>query len=183
MERSFQADATAYFGLVQTTDPIGTVVFPIRIIIDLNNFTNNDLTVIIVNMVQSNLVQRIFRFSDNTNMRQFLIGVEGGIVAVATSRRFPEITLIDNRYVVYEDNITYQEAPPQTLELPTTLDFELNLLVVGQVTTEIQERSPFAIGTVFITEPPGKLLVAISYFILECLHTVPNTVTKLKCLL
>ena len=156
MEQGFQADATAYFGSVQTTDPIGTVVFPFRIIIDLNSFTNNDLSAIILNLVQNNLVQRIFRFSDNTNMRQFLIGVEGGIVAVNASRRFPEIRLFNNRYVVYEDNITYQEAPPSALELPTTLDFELNLLIVGQVTTEVREESPFATARVFISEPPGK---------------------------
>ena len=74
------------------------------------------------------------------------------------SRLYPEIRLIDDRYIVYEDNITYQEAPPQTLELPATLSFELNLLVVGQVTTEIQEQSPFAIGIVAINMLPPSML-------------------------
>ena len=154
LEQGFQADATTYFGTVHTTDPIGTVVFPIRIIIDLNNFTNHDLTAIVVNLVQNNLVQRIFRFSDGTNARIFF--VEGGLFSGNASEQFPEISLIDNRFVAYEDNITYQEAPPSNFELPITLTFELNVLVVGQVTTEVQEQSPFATGIVALgVFPPG----------------------------
>ena len=157
LENGFQADATAYYGTVQTSDPIGTEVFHFRIIIDLNNFTNNDLNAIFVNMVRNNIVQRIFRFSHGTNGRQFLIGREGGIVAVNTSRRFPEIRLIDNHYVIYEDHIIYQEAPPSRIELPTTMDFDLNMIVVGEPIMEIREQSPFAVGTVVIRQPDGEL--------------------------
>ena len=159
LEHGFQANATAYFGTVQTSDPIGTVVFGFRIIIDLNRFTDNDLSAIIVNMVRNNLVQRIFKFSDGANERRFLISLEGGIVSVNSSRRFPEIRLIDNRYAIYEDSVIYQEAPPSSLELPTTLNFDLNLLVVGEVIADVQEQSPFAVGTVFLAEPSiGKCM-------------------------
>ena len=83
-------------------------------------------------MVRNNLVQSIFRLSDGQNQRTFFIRNRGGIRAVNESRLFPEITLIENGLVVYEDHIIYQEAPPSSLELPTTLDFDLNLIVVGE---------------------------------------------------
>lgn len=157
LEHAFHADATAYFGTVQTSDPVGIEVFRFRIITDLNNFTNNTINAIIAKMVQNDLVQRIFRFSNGTNEKQFLIGLEGGIIAVNASRTFPEIRLIDNRYAVYEDHIIYQEDPPSYLELPTTLNFNLSLVVTGEEENETREQSPFAVGTVFITEPPGQL--------------------------
>ena len=154
LENGIQADATAYFGSVVTSDPIGTEVFRFRIVIDLSQF-NDDLDAIVILMVHSNLVQSIFKLSDGENQRTFLFRNRGGIRTVNESRVFPEITLIENGFVVYEDHIIYQEAPPSSIELPTTLDFLLNLIVVGQNNFNSQQIN-FAIGTVYLTPPPGN---------------------------
>ena len=106
-------------------------------------------------MNRNNLVETIFKFSDGQNTRTFRIASEGGIDAVNASRVFPEISLIENRLVVFEDFVIYNEAPPSDLDLPTTLDFDLNLIVVGQGSLFIQELLPFAVGTVALIPPPG----------------------------
>ena len=90
---SIQADATAYFGSVQTNATFGTKVFSFRIFIDLIDF-DNDLDFIVLIMVRGNLVERIFKFSDGTNQRTFQIAANGGIDAVNASRVIPEINLI-----------------------------------------------------------------------------------------
>ena len=154
MDRGIQADATAYFGSVLTNDTFGTEVFRFRIVIDPSRF-GNDLDAIIVIMVRNNLVQTIFKLSDGQNQRTFAIAANEGIDAVNASRVFPEIRLIENRLVVFEDFVIYQQAPPSTLQLPTTLDFDLNLIVVGQGSAIIQELLPFAEGRVAIIPPPG----------------------------
>ena len=156
---SVQADATAYFGRVLTNATFGTQVFRFRIVIDLSDF-DNDLDFIVLIMVQNNLVERIFKFSDGTNQRTFQIGSNGGIDAVNASRVFPEIRLIEammNRFVILEDYVIYQAAPPSDLTLPTRLSFDLNLIVVGLNPSLIQERLPFAVGTVALIPPPGTL--------------------------
>ena len=161
---SVQADATAYFGRVLTNATFGTQVFRFRIVIDLSDF-DNDLDFIVLIMVQNNLVERIFKFSDGTNQRTFQIGSNGGIDAVNASHVFPEIRLIEammNRFVILEEYVIYQAAPPSDLELPTSLSFDLNLIVVGLNPSLIQERLPFAIGTVALMPPqlpPGMLHV------------------------
>ena len=155
IENGIQPDATAYFGSVQTDAPFGTEVFRFRIAIDLSRF-DDDLAAIVVIMVRSNLVERIFKFSDGQNQRTFAIAARGGIDAVNASHVFPEIRLLENRLVVFEDYVTYQEAPPPNLNLPTTLDFDLNLIVVGRDSTTIQELLPFAVGTISLIPPPGK---------------------------
>ena len=154
LENGVQADATAYFGSVVTSDPFGTEVFRFRIVIDLSQF-NNDLDAIVILMVRNTLVQSIFRLSDGQNQRTFFIRNRGGIRTVNESRVFPEITLIENGFVVYEDYIIYQEAPPSSVELPTTLDFVFNLIVVGENNFNSQQIN-FAIGTVYLTPPPGN---------------------------
>ena len=113
-------------------------------------------------MVRNNLVERIFKFSDGTNQKTFQIGSNGGIDAVNASRMFPEIRLIEalmNRFVVVEDYVIYQAAPPSDLELPSILEFDLNLIVVGQDPGLIQERLPFAVGTIALIAPPGTYTV------------------------
>ena len=77
------------------------------------------------------------------------------------SRVYPEIRLIENRLVVFEDFVIYQQVPPSTLQLPTTLDFDLNLIVVGQGSAIIQELLPFAVGRVALIPPPGMLVCLI----------------------
>ena len=143
-----------------TNAPFGTEVFRFRIVIDLSRF-NDDLDAIVIIMVRNNLVERIFKFSDGQNTRTFGIAAQGGIDAVNASRVFPELRLIENRLVVYTDRIIYQEAPPSSLELPNTLDFELNLIVVGRGSLSIQESLPFAIGTVALIPPPAGIIVII----------------------
>ena len=157
-ENGIQADATAYYGNVLTTDPLGTEVLHFRIVINLCRF-DNDLDVIVFIMVRNNLVESIFKLSDGQNQRTFLIGANGGVDAVNVSRVFHEIRLIENRLVVFEDFVIYQQAPPSTLELPTTLDFDLNLVVVGRESRNIQQLLPFAVGTVVLhTLPPGIII-------------------------
>ena len=136
-----------------TNAPLGTEVFRFRIVIDLRRF-NDDLDAIVIIMVRNNLVESIFKFSDGQNTRTFGIGAAGGIDAVNASRVFPELTLIENRLVVYTDRIIYQQAPPSSLQIPTTLDFDLSLIVIGRNSLNIQQVN-FAIGTVALIPPPG----------------------------
>ena len=145
---------------MQTDAPLGTRVFPFRIVIVLNRF-NNDLDAFIVIMVRNNLVESIFKFSDGQNQRTFSIAAQGGIDAVNASRVFPEIRLVENRLVVYEEFVIYQQAPPSTLSLPTTLDFDLNLIVIGRDSLSIQESLPFAVGTVALIPPPGMHVIIL----------------------
>ena len=136
-------------------DPIGTQVFYFRIVIDLTRF-NNDLDAIVIVLVRNNLVESIFKFSDGENTRTFLIASQGGIDAVNASDVFPEIRLVENRLVVLEDYVIYQQAPPVTLELPTSLDFDLNLIVVGRHSTNIIQQI-IAVGNVtLLPSPLGK---------------------------
>ena len=155
MDHGIQADATAYFGTVLINiATFGTEIFRFRIVIDLSRF-NNDLIAIVIIMVRNNLVESIFKFSDGQNQRTFAIAAQGGIDAVNASRVFPEIRLIENRLVVYEDYVIYQAAPPpEYVELPVTFDFDLNLIVIGRDPSVIQEHLPFAVGTVTLTLPP-----------------------------
>ena len=155
MDRGVQADATAYVGSVLTNATIGMKVFRFRIVVDLSRF-NNDLSAIIITMVSNNLVLAIFKFSDGQNERTFTIAAQGGIDAVNASRVFPEIRLIENRQVVFEDFVIYQQAPPSALQLPTTLDFDLNLIIFGQGNAIVQEFPPFAEGMVALIPPPGS---------------------------
>ena len=152
LHKHVQADATAYFGSVQVSATLWTKIFSFRIVINLSKF-DNDLDAIVVSLVRSNLVEKIFSFSGGQNQRTFSVGVRGGIDAVNASRVFPEIRLIENRLVVFEDSVIYQEELPSTEELPTILDFDLNLIIVGRHSVTIEQFLPFAVGTVALTLP------------------------------
>ena len=149
---SIQADATAYFGSVLTNSTPGTEVFHFRIVIDLSRF-GDDLSGIVTIMNRNNLVDSIFRFSDLSNQRTFTFG--SGIDAANASGRFPEIRLLQNRLVVFEDFIIYQQAPPPSLNLPTTLDFDMSVLVVAPDQENTQSLR-FAVGAVDLIPPPGE---------------------------
>lgn len=152
-----QADATAYFGNISIA-AFGTEVFRFRIVIDLSRF-HDDLEAIVIIMVRNNLVESIFKFSDGQNQRTFAIGVHGDIDAVNVSSLYPEIRLIENRLVVYEDQIIYQEPPPPFVELPAVLDFNLNFIAVGRNSIDIHQLLPFAVGTVILNPlPPGMII-------------------------
>ena len=124
-------------------------------------------------MVQNNLVERIFKFSDDTNQRTFQIAANGGIDAVNASRVIPEINLIQamaKRLVVLEDYVIYRAGPPPNLELPAILDFNLNLIVVGRDQNFIEQVVPFAIGTVELIPPPGTYCVITVCYSLQELN-------------
>ena len=159
LDQRVQPDASEYFGNIRTDAPLGTVVFSFRVVIDRNGFPNNNINAIIVSLVRTGLVQGIFRFSDGTTDRQFLISAFGGIDAVNASGRFPEIRLYNSRYAVYEDSVIYQQAPPSTLELPTILDFDLNIIVVG-ANNNVETLT--RIGRVYLVLPPSKLLIELN---------------------
>ena len=154
LHKHVQADATAYFGSVQVSASPGIDIFKFRIVFNLSEF-GNDLDAIVITLVRSNLVEKIFSFSDGQSQRTFAIGFNGGIDAVNASRVFPEIRLIENRLVVFEDSVIYQEAPStdSELQLPTTFHFDLNLIIVGRDSVTIEQFFPFAIGTVVLTLP------------------------------
>ena len=155
MGHGIQADATAYFGNISVAAPFGTEVFRFRIVIDLSSF-HDDLDVIVIIMVRNRLVESIFKFSDGQNFRLFAVGTHGGIDAVNASQVFPEIRLIENRLVIYEDYVIFQETPPSSLDLPTVLDFDLNFIAVGRNYNDIQQVLPLAVGTVILNPlPPG----------------------------
>ena len=149
---SIQADATAYFGSVLANSTLGTEVFRFRIVIDLSRF-DNDLSAIITIMYRNSLVNSIFRFSDSTNQRTFTFG--NGVMAANASGRFPEIRLLESRLVVFEDFIIYRQAPPPSLDLPTTLDFDLAILVVAPDPSNSQSVG-FAVGMVDLIPPQGE---------------------------
>jgi hypothetical protein len=169
LDQGIQADAIAYFGNISAAAPFGTEVFRFRLVIDLSHF-HDDLVGIAIFMNSNNVVLSILKFSDGQNIRQFLIAAQGGIDRVNASRVYPEIRLIDNRMVVYEDSIIYQEIPPASLELPTVLDIELHFIAVGRSYIDIQQLSPFAVGRVTLTPlPPGRISLFIIIIIL-CPH-------------
>ena len=147
-----QADATAYFGSVEVTATPGTKIFSFRVVISLSKF-GNDLDAIVIGLVHSNLVERMFSFSDGQTQKTYSIGFKGGIDVVNASGVFPEIRLIESGLVVFEDSVIYREPPSMELELPTIHDFDLNLIVVGRHSVIIEQFFPFVIGTVAITLP------------------------------
>ena len=150
---SIQADATAYFGSVLTNSTFGTEVFRFRIVIDLSRFDNN-LGAVLTVMSRNYLVDSIFKFSDGTNQRTFIFN--DGIVAANASGRLPsEFRLLENRLVVFEDFVIYQQAPPSSLVLPTTLDFDLSIIAVAPDPSNSQSVR-FAVGTVDLIPLPGE---------------------------
>ena len=152
MDQGTQADATAYFGNMSVAAPFSEEVFRFRLVIDLGQL-HDDLGAIVMIMNRNNLVESIFKFSDGQNYREFLIADQGGINAVNASHVFLEIRLIENRLVVYEDYVIYQEIPPPSLRLPTVLDFDLHILVIGRSYIGFLTSS-FALGTVLLNPPP-----------------------------
>ena len=153
---SIQADATAYFGRIVTNSTLGTEVFHFRIVIDLSRF-DNDLSAILTVMDRNNLVESIFKFSDGENQRTFTF--DNGVVAANASGTLPpQFRLLENRLVVFEDSIIYQEPPPPSLQLPTTLDFDLSIIAVGHNHFNTQSIR-FALGTVALIPPPGEYKV------------------------
>ena len=146
-------DATAYFGTVLTNSTLGTEIFRFRIVIDLSRF-DNDLIAILTVMNRNNLVESIFKFSDGGNQRTFIFS-DGIIAANASGRLPPEITLLENGLVVFEDFVIYYQAPPPSLELPTTLDFDLSIVAVG-IDPSNSQSVRFAVGTVTLISPPGE---------------------------
>ena len=162
LDRGVQADALAYFRRIPINTSMGAQIFPFRIVIDLTMF-NNDLDVIFSGLFHNNLVEQIFKLSNGQNVKTFRVAAQGGIDAVNASHIFPEIRLIENRLVVYEDHVIYQQALPPDLELPVTFDFELLLIVIGQGSTIYEELLPFAVGTVVLTLPPGTYIFLFGY--------------------
>ena len=145
-----QANATAYFGNVHVNAENGTVIFRFRVLIDLRHF-NNNIDFINVELVQNNFAERIFSFSNYRQQRNFSISDHGGVDAVNASNVFPELRLLQNRFLVYEDDViySYQDGfSSSSTQLPTTVDFDLNLFVSGQNSDNIEERIPFAVATV-----------------------------------
>ena len=100
------------------------------------------------------LVESIFKFSDGGNQRTFIFS--DGIIAANASGMLPsEIRLLENGLVVFEDFVIYYQAPPPSLELPTTLDFDLSIVAVG-IDPSNSQSVRFAVGTVTLISPPGE---------------------------
>jgi hypothetical protein len=133
---------------------LGTEVFPFRIVIDLSRF-GGDIDGIITVMNRDNRVISIFRFSNDGSTRTF--NFMGGINAAnASGMLAQEIRLLGNGLVVFEDFVIYRQAPLPNLELPTTLDFDLSIIVVGPGQSNTVQ-SDFAVGMVaLIPPPPGE---------------------------
>ena len=133
-------------------------VFPFRIVIELSRY-GGDLDAIITVMNRNRLVLSIFRFSDDQFNSQLTFN--GGINAANASGMLPpKVTLLENGLVVFEDFVIYRQAPPDSLELPTTLDFDLSIIVVGRDGTNTMQTD-FALGTVtLLPPPPGVYLYA-----------------------
>ena len=104
-------------------------------------------------LVRNYLVETVFGFNSGQNYKVFDVAAQGGIGAENVSRLFPEITVIENGLVVYEDYVIYQQSPPPLLELPAVFDFDLYISAVGRNFSVYQEVRP--VGTVTVTLPPG----------------------------
>ena len=153
-ENGIQADATAYFGSVLTNSTPGTEVFHFRIFINLTRF-DNDLGAVLTVMNRNNLVETIFKLSEGRNQKTFIF--DNGIIAANASDSLPrEIRLLGNRLVIYEDFVIYQAAPPPSLELPATLDFDMSIVAVSQFNASNSQSVRFAVGTVNLIPPPGE---------------------------
>ena len=154
LENGIQADATAYFGRIVTNAALRTPVFSFRIVIDLNRY-DGDLSAVLTIMNRNNLVESIFKFSNGLNQGTFTFG--SGIIAEnASGTLSPQFRLLENRYVIFEDDIIYYQAPPPSLELPKTVDFDLNILAVALDPSNTPSVTvTFAVGTVDLIPPPG----------------------------
>jgi hypothetical protein len=125
--------------------------------IDLGRF-DNDLEYINATLVQRNyLSERIFSFSNYQQERHFSISKHGGIDAVNASNIFPEITLLNNRIVIYEDVVIYSHENNffiSNTNLPSRVNIDLNVVILGVSTGKFEERTPFADATVTIIQDP-----------------------------
>ena len=105
-------------------------------------------------MNRNNLVDSIFKFSNGQNQRTFTF--YDGIIAANASGKLPsEIRLLENRWVVFEDFIIYYQAPPPSLDLPTTLDFDMSIVAIG-IDPSNNQVVTFAVGIVNLIPPPGE---------------------------
>ena len=97
-------------------------------------------------MYRNILVASTFRFSDDQSTRTFTF--IGGINAANASGLIPsEIRVLENGLVVFEDFVIYRQAPPPELEIPITLEFDLNIIVVGRGGANTIQTD-FAVGIV-----------------------------------
>ena len=118
---------------------------------------HDDLGLIAIVIIQNRLAETVLGFTggENYNYRVLEIGALGGIDSDNVSSLYPEITVIENRLVVYEDYVIYQQPPPPFIELPVVLDFDLYFIAFSRNFSVYQEVWPLAVGRVTITLPPG----------------------------
>ena len=155
LQNAYQANATQYFGALLSKSTMGTVVFHFRVYIDLFQFTNRDLAVIVVSLNENVLVNRNFKLSNGLNTKQIQLVNEGGIVAVNESGVFPEIRLLNSQYVIYEDSVIYNGLPSDIeMNSTTQYGFDLNIIIVGVENGEVQQ-GPIGRGNVTLLTPPG----------------------------
>jgi hypothetical protein len=125
--------------------------------IDLGRF-DNDLEYIDVTLVNY-LSERIFSFSNYQQERHFSINKHGGIDAVNVSNIFPEITLLNNRIVIYDDVVIYSHESDffiSNTNLPSRVNIDLNVVILGVSTGNFEERTPFADATVTLIQDPSQ---------------------------
>ena len=157
-----QGDATAYFGSIPINATLGTEIFRFRIVVNLSR-VQNDLDLIAIILTRNYVVETVFGFKGGQNYRVFDIAGQGGIDSENVTRLFPEITVIENGLVVYEDYVIYQQLPPPFFELPVDFDFDLYYVAVGRNFSIYQELGSMPVGRVTITLPPGIFFDIDSY--------------------
>ena len=146
-----QANATVYTGHVHSDLSTNTSVFGFKIVADISSLVSNlRMLFFTMTMVRNAQVERIFKLSDGQNEKT--VQTTNGIAEISN---FPELTLIDNRYLVYEDYVIYNEAPPSSLSLPTIRDFDMNVHIVtvleGGMFSTFADLTPFALGRVILS--------------------------------
>ena len=149
-----QGDATAYFGSIPINATLGTEIFRFRIVVNLSRI-QNDLNLIAVVLTRNYVVNTVFGFKGGLNYRVIDIAGQGGIDSENVTRLFPEITVVENRLVVYEDYVIYQQLLPPFFALPVVFDFDLYFITVGRNFSVYQEL--IRIGRIMVTLPPGIL--------------------------
>ena len=155
LQNAYQANATQYFGALLSNSTMGTVVFRFRVFIDLFQFTNRDLAVIVVSLNENVIVNRLFKLSNGLNTKQIQLIDEGGVVAVNASGVFPEIRLLNSQYFIYDDSVIYNGLTSD-IEITSTTQyaFDLNIVIVGVENGEVQQ-GPIGRGNVTLLKPPG----------------------------
>ena len=104
-------------------------------------------------MNRDNQVARTFRFGDNGQTTRPYTFIGGINAENAAGLLPPEIRVLENGLVVLEDSVIYI-LPDADFDVPTTLNFDLSVIVLGRGPGARTNQTDFAVATVTLIPPP-----------------------------